>query len=362
MFNGLTSGGVVIGTSISAAEFLRSNSATRDFFANNHVGGFAEYLNNTNFANNTRGDLLRRANLPENLIVGNPQFSQARIAANLANSTYHAMQIELNKRFSSGWTLQSSYTWSRTIGETAGNSNPLIDLFYRNGRNRQLDKRLLPFHRTHSFKTNGTLEFPIGPGKRFLNNSSGLLSRLIERWQFGSILNLVSGQPISFTTLTRSFNQYANNANASLVALLPKSFGRVDYDAVGVAYFKGLGITRDPATAALTTQQNLNQGSSMQAIIDSSGQLIAVNASPGRIGSMSNDLEGPGQVRFDVNLVKRIRIGEGKEFEIRIDAIDVLNRPAFDNPDTNINSTNFGRITTTNGGNRIIVLNARIHF
>ena len=73
-------------------------------------------------------------------------------------------------------------------------------------------------------------------------------------------------------------------------------------------------------------------------------------------------LEGPGQVRFDVNLVKRIRIGEGKEFEFRADAIDLLNRPNFANPNTDINSTNFGRITETNGGNRIIVLNARINF
>jgi hypothetical protein len=363
MFNGLTSAGAVIGTTVAAAQFLRSSSATRDFFANNHAGGFAEYLNNTNFANNTRGNLLRRANLPENLIVGNPQFSQARIAANLANSTYHAMQIELNKRFSSGWTLQSNYTWSRTLGETAGNSNPLIDVFYRNGRNRHLDKRLLPFHRTHAFKSNGTLELPIGPGKRFLNNGPGLLSRIVERWQIGGILNLVSGQPITLTTLTRSFNQYSNNASASLVGPLPKSYGRVDYDAVGVVYFKGLGIVRDPASAALTAQQGLNQASTMQAITDSSGQIIAVNAAPGKLGSIGpNYLEGPGQVRFDANLVKRVRIGEGKEFEFRVDAINVLNRANFDNPETNINSTNFGRITATLGGSRIIVLNARIHF
>jgi hypothetical protein len=363
MFNGVASGNVVIGTTMTAAQFLRSNSATRDFFANNHVGGFAEYLNNTNLANNTRGELVRRAGLPENLVVGNPQFSQARIAKNLANSTYHAMQAELSKRFSSGWTLQTNYTWSRSIGEHAGNSAPLIDFLYRDGRNRHLDKRLLPFHRTHSFKTNGTFELPFGPGRRFLNSGGGMLSRLTERWQFGAILNTVSGGPMSFQTITRSFNQYTTNNLPSLVGALPKSFGKVERDDVGVLYFQGLKIVPDPATAALTPQQNLNQASSMQAITDSSGRLLAVNAAPGKLGTMGpNYLEGPGQVRFDVNLVKRVRIGERKELEFRVDAIDVLNRANFDYPNLDINSTNFGRITETIGGNRIVVLNARINF
>src|SRR5262249_42399596 len=211
-------------------------------------------------------------------------------------------QIELGKRFSSGWTLQSNYTWSRTIGEQAGDSNPLIDNFYRDGRNRQLDKRLLPFHRTHAFKTNGILDLPFGPNKRFLSGGPGLLSRLTERWQLGAILNLASGPPIAFDTLTRSFNQYANNNTASLVGALPKSFGRVERDDVGVLYFQGLKVVRDPAAAALTTQQNLNQASLMQAITDSNGRLIAVNAAPGTVGSMTPGyLEGPGQVRFEVN-------------------------------------------------------------
>ena len=101
----------------------------------------------------------------------------------------------------------------------------------------------------------------------------------------------------------------------------------------------------------------------MKAITDSSGRLIAVNAAPGTLGTMAPGyLQGPGQVRFDLNLIKRIRIGEGREFEFRADAVNLLNRPNFDNPDTDINSSTFGRITETIGGNRIIVLNARINF
>jgi hypothetical protein len=163
--------------------------------------------------------------------------------------------------------------------------------------------------------------------------------------------------------LTTSFNNYANNGTASLVGPLPKDFGSVTHDDVGVLYFQGLKVVPAPAVASLTTQQNVRQFSSMQAIVDSSGRLIALNAAPGTLGSMDPSyLQGPGQVRFDVNLIKRVRIGEEKEFEFRADAIDVLNRRNFANPDTDINSPNFGRITETIGGNRIVVPNARINF
>jgi hypothetical protein len=366
IFRGLNLGlGVVNGTTITGSQSVRNNANTRLFFANNNVGEFAQYLNNTNqlSGTNIRGELIRRAGLPENLIVGNPQFLNARIAKNLANSTYHAMQVELNKPLSSGWTLQSSYTWSRTIGEVTGNANTLIEIYYKDGRNRHLDKRIIPFHRTHAFKANGTYELPFGPNKAFLNAGSGLLSRLTERWQFGGILNLVSGTPLTLTSGTSTFNQYINNNTANLVGPLAKDFGTVTRDDVGVRYFQGLTVVRDPAASALTGQQGLNQLSTLQALTDSSGRLIAVNPAPGTIGKLAPGyLEGPGRMSFDLNLIKRIRIGEGTEFEFRADAIDILNRPIFGNPETDINIPNFGRITETLGGNRILVLNARFNF
>ena len=73
-------------------------------------------------------------------------------------------------------------------------------------------------------------------------------------------------------------------------------------------------------------------------------------------------LEGPGAIRFDVDLIKRVRIDETKEFEFRIDAVNVLNHPNFGNPATNINGNNtFGRITGA-GGARRFILNTRINF
>ena len=118
----------------------------------------------------------------------------------------------------------------------------------------------------------------------------------------------------------------------------------------------------DPAIARLTTSQFLRQRSTLKAIADSSGNLIAVNPSPGALGAMSQTtLEGPGSFRFDMNLMKRVRFHEGMDLVIRGDAINLLNRPVFGNPDTDINSTTFGRITTA-GGSRTVVISARVNF
>ena len=58
-------------------------------------------------------------------------------------------------------------------------------------------------------------------------------------------------------------------------------------------------------------------------------------------------IEAPAHANFDVNLVKRIRLSEGKEFEIRVDVLSVMNNPRwnFVNGGTDINNVNFGRLT-----------------
>src|SRR5207253_3800965 len=63
----------------------------------------------------------------------------------------------------------------------------------------------------------------------------------------------------------------------------------------------------------------------------------------------SSDLLG-----LDMNLIKRVKITETKEFEFRLDALSVLNHPNFGNPNLNINAATFGRITTATG-NRTFV-------
>ena len=107
-----------------------------------------------------------------------------------------------------------------------------------------------------------------------------------------------------------------------------------------------------------------------------------MNPAPGQIGNLGrNTIEGPALLGFDANLIKRVRITETKEFEFRVDTINVLNHPNFDVPNVNINSTGsgiatapgatvtgpggtsapFGRITSA-AGERRFVISGRLNF
>jgi hypothetical protein len=355
--------GVVNGDTITGSDAVRGVSLTQGYLAGSNVATFAEYLNANTFITNVRGGLLRRAGMPENFVVANPQFSSARLVSNYANSSYHSIQAELSKRFSRGWSFLGNYTFSKALGEEDGDGDELSRSF-RSGRDRSLDKKLLGFHRAHVVRMSGTWEFPFGPGKPVLGSNRGWLARVVENWQLGGIVNIFSGPPITITSGRTTFNTF-NSASTPATALadLPANLGSVTRVGNGVIYFDGLRQVQDPYVRLLTTKNNIRSSSILQAITDAEGRLLLVNPEPGSPGTMSiGFFEGPGSLRFDINLLKRIRVTERVSVELRADAISALNHPSFSNPNTDINSVNFGRITGTDDGNRIMVVSARVNF
>lgn len=201
----------------------------------------------------------------------------------------------------------------------------------------------------------------MGPGKRFAGGSRGVVARLIEHWQIGSIFNVFSGEPITLSSGVNSWNTFGDNTPVA-VGPLAKSTGSLRRTGQGAGYFDGLRQAPDPSIAGLTTAQGIRERSTLQAIADSSGRLLLVHPTPGVLGNLAPQfLEGPGSFRFDLNLIQRVRISESKNLEFRADAINFTNSPDFDNPNTDISSPNFGRITGA-GGNRVVVVGVRFNF
>jgi hypothetical protein len=161
--------------------------------------------------------------------------------------------------------------------------------------------------------------------------------------------------------------------------------GKVTYVSNGVNYFPGFTQVTDPGLSQVSTgcaasSANCNGlllGYNNKAICQGdngvcTGPIFLVNPQPGQVGSLGqNTLRGPSRFDLDMNIVKRIRISETKTFEVRADAINILNHPNFGAPSTAMNTTGtFGRITTLasglntggNGGMRSFVLNTRFSF
>jgi hypothetical protein len=147
-----------------------------------------------------------------------------------------------------------------------------------------------------------------------------------------------------------------------LLAALPKNFGEVKVGDGFVQYFDGLTTRPAPNTVLGSDPDNLRVRNTNQIVVDASGTTIFANPAPGTVGTAGLAyLSGPGTFGLDMAMMKRIQLREGMSFTIRADAVNVLNKPQWGNPNMNINSSSFGRITSATGA-RQITLNARIDF
>ncbi len=361
--------GTVNGTTVTGSAALRQNTIFRTFLANGNVGQFASALNSSTTVTGRAGGLLARNGFPDNFVVANPQYASVVMATNPGSSTYHSMTLQVTKRMSHGFTHYFAYNWSRSLGESTSD----LSMEYLDPRNRRLNKTLLDFHRTHDFRSNGTVELPFGPGRKFLNAAPGFLSRIVERWQFGAIFGWSSGAPITLTAANaeltwtlapQTINLTRTPNTPNIVGTFPKSSGKLTYAANGAYYFDGLRQAVDPSVNDLTTLQTLRSASSSRALADANGNIILANPAPGAVGTLGRAwIEGPTRANFDVNLVKRIRLGEQKEFEIRMDALNVMNNPRWNLSSPDINNVDFGRLTASgDGANRRFTFTARLNF
>jgi hypothetical protein len=357
----------------NGSNYVRTNSATNGFLSNNNPGGLANYINTTTALSGIAGGLLKNAGLPANFIVVNPQFLNAYLTGNFGNSTYNSFQVQIQKRFSHGFSLQSSFVQSHALGDSNGDS-PYFQYNYRTLRNEHLDKEPLAFDYQSVWRINSIYELPFGKGKPFGRNANGFLDRVIGGWQMGVIAEAQSGQPLSFVaqnTINNTagysgaaglivYNAFINYTPVQLGAL---PTGSVDKTGNGVVYF-GTGLTQiaDPSIANMTPA--LQKLSTLYAIASGSNPLL-VNSQPGVLSPLGQGtLRGPGLKTVAVNLIKRIPIKERFVFQIGATAENLTNTPIFGNPNTNIDSTAFGRITTTSGTYpyRLVVLQGRLNF
>jgi hypothetical protein len=347
-------GSTVNGVLQTAGMHLRAAPATQSNLANGNYANLAATLNTLNYASSTNptlpaiptgvnGGVLRVNGFPENFIVTNPQFSNVFMIASVNSNNYHSMEAQVSMRETHGISMQSTYTWSKNLGISYA-----VGSTYTNAVDRHADYALLGDTRVHDFRTNGAFALPLGPNKAFFGGSSGVLARFLEDWKAGWIVNVNSGQPISIAAQ----NTLYANGTADIVGDFDRK-GKVDFKegANSGTYFMGGNVTsvRDPQCASVTAAQNLRNLCTLNAVANSSGEIVLQNPLPGRRGSIGlRTLEGPGRWRFDANLSKSFRISESKSLQFRMDATDVLNHAEPANPVFDINSSNFGAITGAN--------------
>jgi hypothetical protein len=361
IFNGLNiSGvGVVDGVNITGSQAVRQNSTLNAYLLTNNVGGFANFIAYNTFVTGIRGGLLKNGGLPPNLIAANPQFGSAYYISNDSNSTYNSGQVELNKRFSNGFQLQTAYVRSKALGDYDGTSQSETAA-YETDRNHHLDKRLLSYDRPNVITSSAIFDVPLGPGKKYLSSTHGPMARVVERWQTAVIFDKYSGTPTTFTdSAGYTFN---NTTVAEAAANGPLPTGSVHIVGNNVEYFNNLTQVTDPSAKNLPS--SLQSQSALFAVQNAGGQTILQNPALGTLGGLSpTAYRGLGTFLFNAQLSKSILISKEHNFTLkfRADAINLLNHPIWTTPSLNIDSTSFGLITAATGA-RTFNLSVRLEF
>jgi hypothetical protein len=243
------------------------------------------------------------------------------------NSTYHALQVSLDKRYSGGVTVAASYTWSKTLdyysvnGYSGGRvSNPFNFFFARSVADQ---------HRPHRLVTSFVWDLPAISSARAPRS----VRQVLSDWKLSGIGSFQSGRPFT------------------------------------------IGATSDPVAGAGSARVDLiGSGNPVLDTNRSKGQILEAyfdksrfqNPTPNTYGTLGrNALEGPGYANIDASLSKGFRLGflgEAGLGQFRFDAFNVLNATHLSLPTTGLTNVNFGRILFTDGDPRILQLSLKIGF
>jgi hypothetical protein len=262
------------------------------------------------------GDCLIAAELRGRLL-GLDEDEGANFLSNEGRSEYHALQVCLQRRFHRGYMFNVNYTHSKSRDTFSDEG------LYQIGHDQtRPDLNWAPsdFDRRHRFIASWVWQLPF----------SG--SRWTDGWQLSGVATLQSGRP--FTITDEDFSGFLYASQSPRPSLAPG---------------KGLSDQTTPGSVSERVDAYLDRS----AFVSSGAQFGTLPR---------NSVVGPAQRRLDASLAKITTLAGRTSLELRLEAYNVTNTPSFRNPESDLSSSNFGQITETRGGPRVLQLGAKLRF
>jgi hypothetical protein len=233
----------------------------------------------------------------------NPKIANTWTWFSRGDSSYHALQVDLRRRFAHGFSLRGVYTFSKVLDDgdsvnqtTAGNAPGLVS----NPFNLHADKGLATFDVRNVAVINALYALPFEQGQWLASGLQGWSGKLIGGWSVASILTLQSGFPF---TPQLSYNPSNNGDTRNPVRpfLNPN--------------FSGPVVTGNP-----------NQWFNPAAF-------LAPPPNSGFYGNVGRDTYiGPGLATWDFSVLKDTAIRERLNLQFRAEIFNLLNRANFNTP------------------------------
>jgi len=241
--------------------------------------------------------------IPAGAPRANPTIANTWTWFSVGNSSYHALQVDLRRRFSHGLSVRGVYTLSKALDDgdslnqtTAGNAPGLVS----NPFNLASDKGLATYDARNVGVVNVLYELPFGRGQAFAQDVEGWRDKLVSGWSVSSIVTAQSGFPF---TPQLSYNPSNNGDTRNPV----RPFLNPD--------FKGPVVPGNPT-------QWFNPAA-----------FIAPPSVSGFYGNVGRDTYiGPGLATWDFSVLKNTRLRESLNLQFRAEIFNLLNRANFNTP------------------------------
>src|SRR5262245_17472870 len=243
-------------------------------------------------------------------------------ALNNANSIYHAVQFQFEKRFSKGLAMIAHYTIAKLIDDSSfsdGNVGWLGGVTdVQNPFNLRLERSLSAQDVPQRFVLTVSYQLPFGKGKWLGSGWSKPVDMLLGGWEVNTLMTFSSGFPLN------SGSQFRE------VPLQSPTLWE------GVQRPNLIGDPRMPGSV----KDRLNQYFNVAAFS---------RPAPDTFGSMGRTLpnyRSPGIRNADAAIFKNIRFTESSYVQLRLEAFNITNTATFATPHMSYGATNFGVIDT----------------
>ena len=258
-----------------------------------------------------------------------PQYSGVTmVAPNWGNSSYHALNLKVEKRFSNGLNFLTNYTWSKFLddvessSEAGGAPGAGQQSYYA----RILDKSLSGNDVRHRVAASVVYELPVGKGKR-VDPGNRIADAFIGGWSLGTIAEMRTGLPYGVVEASNRLNSFSASQRSNIV--------------------------RDPVQSTDRPRSQM-----VRQWFDTSAFVFPGD---GVLGSAARNVaSGPGLVNFDLSLLKNFNFSEQRYVQLRGEFFNALNRPNFGLPNTSRGAAAFGSISGTANEGRIIQIGLRL--
>jgi len=273
-----------------------------------------------------------------------PQFGPIDEFSSAASSSYHSLQLRVEKRFQQGLAFLGGYNWSRSIDNSSAIFSTSAEPgFAQDSFNLRAERGLSNFHAAHRFVGSLVYELPFGRGRRWLNHS-GVAQSILGNWDVSGIIVLQSGRPF---TVNRGIDQsLSGTAGLGIFADRPNQIADP---------FRAGPVAANPDPLCQATVSSGGRAADQVRTAQTWFNPCAF-ADPGVAfgNAPRNSLIGPTLKNVDLSVARNVRLaGERRFLQFRADFFNISNHPNFDLPDRIFDSQTFAQLRSANGtGNK----------